>query len=108
MTQPVFDPAVLERFLRATEDLKLPVLVGILPLASSKNAEFLHHNVPGMRIPDDVRKRMAGAGEGKAAAAEGVKIAVEALRALKAHVNGAYLMPPFGRVELALDVIAGL
>lgn len=108
MTQPVFDPATLERFLDATKGLGLPVFIGILPLASSKNAEFLHDNVPGMRIPDEVRARMARAGDGKAAAAEGVLIATEALRALKGRVQGVYFMPPFGRVEMALEVLARL
>lgn len=105
MTQPVFDPAVLDRFLDATKTLGLPILVGILPLASAKNAEFLHHNVPGMRIPDDVRKRMAAQTEGRAQREEGIAIAAEALRAVKARVQGVYLMPPFGRLEAALDVL---
>lgn len=105
MTQPVFDPTVLDRFLEATKTLGLPILVGILPLASSKNAEFLHHNVPGMRIPDDVRKRMAAASEGKAQREEGLAIAAEALRAVKERVQGVYLMPPFGRLEAALEVL---
>jgi homocysteine S-methyltransferase len=104
MTQPVFDPAVLERFLDATRDLGLPVLVGILPLASTKNAEFLHKNVPGMTIPDDVRQRMADAPEG-AARNVGVEIAADALRALKSRVQGAYVMPPFGNVESAIAVL---
>ena len=55
MTQPVFDPEVLARFLARVAPLGLKVMVGILPLASSRNAEFLHANVPGMSIPDDVR-----------------------------------------------------
>jgi homocysteine S-methyltransferase len=108
MTQPVFDPRTLEKFLAATKDLGVPIVVGILPLASAKNAEFLHHNVPGMHIPDDVRARMAKAGDGKEAARVGVEIAADALRALKSRVQGAYFMPPFGRVELALDVLARL
>jgi homocysteine S-methyltransferase len=112
MTQPVFDPQSLLRFLDRVQPLGLKVVVGILPLASSKNAEFLHKNVPGMRIPDDVRARMAKAGEGKAAAAEGVAIAAEALREIRrvggTQIAGAYFMPPFGKVELALDVLARL
>jgi homocysteine S-methyltransferase len=106
LTQPVFDPATLERFFDATKDLGLPIVVGILPLASSRNAEFLHANVPGMRIPDDVRERMRKAGDGKEAAKEGVKIAAEALSSMKSRVAGAYFMPPFGKVELALEVLA--
>lgn len=105
MTQPVFDLAVLERFLDATHDLGLPILVGILPLASSKNAEFLHKNVPGMRIPDAVRARMANVSDGIRAREEGIDIAAEALRTLRDRVQGVYLMPPFGRVESALAVL---
>jgi methionine synthase / methylenetetrahydrofolate reductase(NADPH) len=108
MTQPVFDPATLEKFLDAIKDIPLPVIVGILPLASYRNAEFLHANVPGMRIPEDVRERMRKAGDGKEAAREGVRIAADALRAVKGRVRGAYFMPPFGKVELALDVLAKL
>lgn len=112
MTQPVFDSETLTRFLDRVRPLGLRVMVGILPLASSKNAEFLHHNVPGMRLPDEVRARMARAGEGKAAAAEGVAIAAEALSAIRksagSQIAGAYIMPPFSRVELALEVLQRL
>ncbi len=106
MTQPVFDPAVVDRFLQAVKPLGLPVLIGILPLASARNAEFLHQNVPGMRIPEEVRRRMQRAGEGKDAAREGLAIAKEALEAVKDRVQGVYIMPPFGRVELALELLA--
>lgn len=112
MTQPVFDVDTLQRFLDRTRPLGLRIMVGILPLASSKNAEFLHHNVPGMRLPDEVRARMARAGEGKEAAREGVAIAAEALTAIRKsagdQIAGAYIMPPFSRVELALDVLQRL
>ena len=108
LTQPVFDLATIDRFLTATKELGLPILLGVLPLASSRNAEFLHANVPGMRIPDAVRERMRRAGDGAHAAREGVAIAAEALAGLKGRVQGAYLMPPFGRVELALEVLGRL
>lgn len=108
LTQPVFEAETLARFLDATRDLNVPIVVGVLPLASSRNAEFLHANVPGMRLPTDVRERMRKAGDGKEAAKEGVRIAAEALSALKHRVQGAYFMPPFGRVELALEVLARL
>jgi 5,10-methylenetetrahydrofolate reductase len=106
MTQPVYDPLVLEQFLDAIAPLNMPVMVGILPLASSKNAEFLHNNVPGMRVPDAVRKRMAAAGDN--GRAEGLAIATEALRAVKDRVQGVYFMPPFGRVEAALEILEQL
>ncbi|NUQ77952.1 MAG: bifunctional homocysteine S-methyltransferase/methylenetetrahydrofolate reductase [Polyangiaceae bacterium] len=107
MTQPVYDTEVLERFLADAEPLGLPILIGILPLASHKNAEFLHNEVPGMQIPDDVRARMKAAGSGPEARREGVKIAREMLQAVRGRVAGAYVMPPLGRYEMALEVIDG-
>ncbi len=108
MTQPVYDPEVLNRFLDDVEPLGIPVLVGLLPLASYRNAEFLHNEVPGMSIPEDIRDRMREAGGGPSGRAEGVKIAREMLSAIKDRVHGAYIMPPFGRYELALRVIDGI
>ena len=105
MTQPVYDPRTLERFLDDAAPLGLPVMVGILPLASSRNAEFLNAEVPGMQIPADVRKRMAAAGGGPAGRTEGIKIAREALAAVVPRVAGAYVMPPFNRVDAALAVL---
>jgi homocysteine S-methyltransferase len=108
MTQPVYDPKILDRFLTDIAPLGLPVLVGILPLASHKNAEFLHNEVPGMQIPDDVRARMKAAGSGKDARREGVAIAREMLIQVRDKVAGAYIMPPLGRYEMALEVIDGV
>ena len=105
MTQPVYDPRTLERFLDDVRPLGLPVMVGILPLASHRNAEFLHNEVPGMGIPTEYRERMAKVGGGPAARAEGIRIAQEALAAVKHRVQGAYVMPPFNRVESALAVL---
>ncbi len=106
MTQPVYDPRTLERFLDDCAPLGLPVMVGILPLASHRNAEFLHNEVPGMSIPAEYRERMAKVAGGPAAArAEGIRIAQEALAAVKQRVAGAYVMPPFNRVDSALAVL---
>ncbi len=107
MTQPVYDPAVLERFLEDIAPLGLPVLVGLLPLASYRNAEFLHNEVPGMQVPEAVRERMRKAGSGAAARKEGVAIAREMLAAVRSRVAGAYIMPPLERYELALEVVDG-
>ncbi|MGH7567080.1 MAG: bifunctional homocysteine S-methyltransferase/methylenetetrahydrofolate reductase [Gemmatimonadota bacterium] len=107
MTQPVYDPALLESFLDALGEPQIPILVGILPLHSYRNAEFLHNEVPGMRIPSAVRERMRAA-EGKdAARTAGVAIAREALAGVRKlpGVRGAYVMPPFARYELALEVL---
>ena len=108
MTQPIFQTELLEEALRRIAHLALPVLVGVLPLVSYKNAEFLHNEVPGMRIPDEIRERMRKTPGGEAARREGVKIAREMLFAVRDHVQGAYLMPPLGRYELALEVLDGL
>ncbi|MDF2694479.1 MAG: 5,10-methylenetetrahydrofolate reductase, partial [Labilithrix sp.] len=107
MTQPVYDPAVLERFLEDIAPLGLPVLVGLLPLASYRNAEFLHNEVPGMQVPEAVRERMRKAGSGAQARKEGVAIAREMLAAVRSRVAGAYIMPPLERYELALEVVDG-
>ena len=108
MTQPVYDPEVLDRFLDDVRPLGVPVLVGLLPLASYRNAEFLHNEVPGMSIPEPIRERMRRAGSGAEGRAEGVRIAREMLASVKDRVDGAYVMPPFGRYELALEVIEGI
>jgi len=108
MTQPIFQTDLLENVLRRIEHLGLPVLVGVLPLVSHKNAEFLHNEVPGMQIPAEIRERMRKTPGGEAARKEGVQIAREMLFVVRDRVQGAYLMPPLGRYELALEVLDGL
>jgi homocysteine S-methyltransferase len=105
MTQPVYDSTVLEQFLKDTEHLEMPILVGLLPLASHRNAEFLHNEIPGMAVPKDIRDRMEKAGSGPEARQEGVAIAQETLMQVKDRVVGAYFMPPFGRYEAALEIL---
>jgi homocysteine S-methyltransferase len=109
-TQPVYSPCVLEEMLKRTASLKAPVLVGILPLVSERNAEFLHNEVPGITLPEEVRMRMKGK-KGSEGVREGMAIARELVEAGKGKVEGYYLMPPFGKVALALelmDIIQGL
>jgi homocysteine S-methyltransferase len=108
MTQPIYDPRAVERFLAMIKHLGRPVLIGILPLYSHKNAEFLHNEVPGMSIPDPIRERMRVAGSGEKAQAEGVAIAQEAILAARDTAQGAYIMPPFNKVELAVRVVEAL
>ncbi len=108
MTQPVFHEDVLQVVLERIKHLKVPVLVGVLPLVSHKNAEFLHNEVPGMQIPEPIRERMRKATPGAEARKEGVAIAREMLFSVRDRVQGAYLMPPLGRYELALEVLDGL
>ena len=108
MTQPVFDARLLETFLDELGETPIPILAGILPLYSYRNAEFLHNEVPGMQIPEAVRERMRRAGGKEGARREGVAIAREALAGVRETrgVAGAYVMPPFGRYDMAVDVLA--
>jgi len=89
------------------EPLGVPVLVGLLPLASHRNAEFLHNEVPGMQVPDAIRERMRKAGSGPSARKEGVAIARDMLASVRSRVAGAYIMPPLEKYELALEVVDG-
>jgi len=83
--------------------VNLPVFTGILPLMSSKQAEFLHNEVPGMAIPQVVRDRLRRAGDGTAK--EGIALAQEMLLSAKKLVAGAYLLPSFGRYETIVEVV---
>ena len=107
MTQPVFDPGQLERFLARIAAHRVPVVAGIWPLVSLRNAEFLANEVPGVSVPDDVIARMRRAQErGKEAAlAEGIAIARDLLERIRPMVQGVQVSAPFGRVSVALDVL---
>jgi homocysteine S-methyltransferase len=112
ITQPVFDAAQLERFLEAVDrDLgadRPPVVAGIWPLVSARNAEFLANEVPGVTVPDAVLERMrrANAVSKEHAVAEGIAIAREMLERVRPAVQGVQVSAPFGRAELALQVLA--
>ena len=110
LTQPVFDPAVIDRFHEAYAaqfgPLTLPLLAGILPLYGARHAAFLHNEVPGIEIPRALRDRIDAAGE--LSPQEGVLIAQELLQAIKPVAQGVYLMPAFGRYDLAAAVIDSL
>lgn len=108
LTQPVFDIHLLEKLLAEIEEYRIPVLAGILPLASYRNAEFLHNEVPGMSIPEAIRERMRKAASGEEAKKVGIEIAQEVLHQVKEMLQGVYLMPPFGRYKVALKVVGAL
>jgi homocysteine S-methyltransferase len=107
MTQPVYDPLKAERFLDDAQGLGLPIMLGLCPLASHRNALFLHENVPGMQVPGYILERMKRADEQGRGQAEGVAIAREALEAVRDRIQGAYIMPPFGRHKVAMQVLEG-
>jgi methionine synthase / methylenetetrahydrofolate reductase(NADPH) len=109
--QAVFDPRLIESFYQRYEEvvgepLKLPVLMGVIPLYSLRHARFLHNEVPGIFIPEALLKRIEDAGED--APHEGVRIAQELLRDSRDMVQGAYIIPQFGHYELAAEVIDAL
>lgn len=104
ITQPVYDLRLFERFIRAVEGFKIPVIAGIWPLVSYKNAEFMNNEVPGASVPDEIMARMRNAPTGEAARAEGIKIAGHALQQIKSMIAGAQVSAPFGKVDLALKV----
>ena len=108
VTQPVFDLEQLDRFLERVAEYRIPIVAGIWPLVSLRNAEFLANEVPGITVPGEVLDRMRGASaRGKEAALEeGVLIAREMLAAVRGRVQGVQVSAPLGRVPVALDVLA--
>ncbi len=110
LTQPIFDPAAARAFLKRYEDeygkLTLPLLAGVLPLASSRHAEFLHNEVPGITLTDAIRERMRRAGDN--GRQEGLQIARELWLELMEFAQGVYIMPPFGRYELVAELLSAV
>jgi methionine synthase / methylenetetrahydrofolate reductase (NADH) len=106
ITQPVFDVDQLESFMKKIEHVKIPIIAGIWPLVSVRNAEFLANEVPGVSVPDHIIARMGRANDKskEAGVAEGIAIAREMLERVRPIVQGAQVSAPFGKVELALDV----
>jgi len=103
-TQPIYDLGRFEQMLALTAHLNVPILPGVLPLVSGRNAEFLHNEVPGIVIPEEMRRRMAGR-SGDDGVSEGLAIAREFIEAAFDRVGGFYLIPPFGKYEIALELV---
>jgi len=99
VTQPVFDVRILEKFIRRIEYVKLPILCGIWPLLSFRNAEFMNNEVPGASVPPEIMERMRKTTTKEEGFAEGVKIAKETFDKLKAEFAGIQLSAPMGRIE---------
>lgn len=107
VTQPVFDLDLLETFLRKTEQYKLPIIAGIWPLTSYRNAEFMVNELR-VPVPQNYMERMRRADSADKARAEGVAIAREMTAQVRRMVQGAQLSAPFGRYELAIQVAQAL
>jgi methionine synthase / methylenetetrahydrofolate reductase (NADH) len=106
MSQPLYDRPTLERFFDRTGPLPIPFLLGVLPLQSSRHAEFMHNEVPGIVVPQDLRDRMRKAGE--RGIEEGLAQSRELLQESTGLVQGVYLMPSFGRYEVVAELVRWL
>jgi methionine synthase I (cobalamin-dependent)/5,10-methylenetetrahydrofolate reductase len=108
MTQPIYELAPLERFVRAFGPIQVPIILGMIPLHSSKHAEYLHNEVPGISIPDNVRARMREAGD------RGREVGIELAHEIVSQardaglIQGCYLMPSYGRYDLVGDLASEL
>ncbi len=107
ITQPVFDLRLLEEFLRRIESFRIPVVAGIWPLTSLRNAEFMKNDLR-VSMPEEIMIRMAKAETPEAARQEGIKIAQEMLEAVRPMVQGVQVSAPFGRYTAAAEVIASV
>ncbi len=107
VTKPIFDLRTFERLYKRIESSRLPLLVGLWPFESVLNAEFMANEVPGVSVPEGVIDRMRRAEQAGGAAQEGVAIARELGCALKGIVQGVRIAAPSGRIEAALEVLAG-
>ena len=108
ITRPVFDLSGFERFLKRIESARLPVIVGVFPFDSARNAEFIANEVPGVRVPESLMERMRRTDTHEAAVAEGVAIAREIAAGLRHAVQGIQVSTQTGNIDAALAVLNGL
>ena len=110
ITQPVFDVEQLREFLARIEHVRIPIIAGIWPLVSFRNADFLHNEVPGVRVTQEILERMRTASDEskERAREEGLMIARESLDEIKDDIQGVQVSAPFGKVKLALKVFDAL
>jgi len=104
LTQPVYSREKVDAVIEAVKDVAQPIFLGIMPLVSLRNAEFLHNEFPGITIPEPVFARLRAAGDGQAQ--EGLEIAWELMEYALPHFAGMYVIPPFNRYALALELLA--
>jgi homocysteine S-methyltransferase len=105
VTQPVFDVADIRRFLDRTADVRIPLLAGIMPLGSLRQAEFMANEVPGVNVPEAVLERMRRADAAGTAAAEGVAIAREMIAGIRELVQGVQITTAPAALDAALEVV---
>jgi methionine synthase I (cobalamin-dependent)/5,10-methylenetetrahydrofolate reductase len=103
MTQPIYDPALIEVIHKLTRHLHIPIFIGVMPLASGRNAEYLHNEVPGIQLSDDVRLKMKGL-DGQAGREMGLAIAKQMIDTILPFFNGIYIMTPFLLYEMSVQL----
>jgi homocysteine S-methyltransferase len=106
MTQAIYDTDALERFLEKAARFHVPIIMGVMPLHSSRHAEFIHNELAGVEIPEAIRDRMREAGDN--GLAEGKKIAREIIEKARGGVQGIYLIPSFGRYDVCVELAQDL
>jgi len=106
LTQPIYATEKFAALKQATGHLDTPIFVGIMPLTSSRNAEFLHHEVPGITLTDEVRERMKRVADSREqSTAESIAISKELVDAALEHFNGIYLITPFLRYDIVVELV---
>jgi methionine synthase I (cobalamin-dependent)/5,10-methylenetetrahydrofolate reductase len=104
ITQPVFDPGALEKFLEKISDMNLYIIAGVWPLVSLRNAEFMRNEVPGVTVPDEVIKRIGKFDSKEDQLKVGIDIAREMVRQVQKFTHGIQISVPFGRTQIPLQV----
>ncbi len=108
VTQPVFDIKIFENFINKIQHIKIPVIAGLWPLTSIRNAEFMNNEVPGCEVPVYILDRLRRRQDSKEdSLKEGIEIAREILDTIKANIKGVQISAPFGRVQSVIDVLSG-
>ncbi len=108
ITQPIFEVEALEKFLKRIQHCRIPVLAGVWPLVSYRNAEFMNNEIPGVVVPRSILERMKSAPTPERALREGVAVAREMIECIRPWVQGLQISAPFGRYELAIELASGL
>src|SRR5699024_5928111 len=106
LTQPVYSPEQIIDLSQETKHIQTPIYLGIMPLTSTRNAEFLHNEVPGIKLTDEVRERMrAAAGDREQSIKESIAISKELIDTALKHFNGIYLITPFMRYDICVELV---
>jgi homocysteine S-methyltransferase len=105
ITQPVFDNELLFNFMKRTEHIKIPLIAGVWPLVSVRNAEFMNHEVPGAKVPEAIMNRMYATKNKDEARETGLEIARDTIREIRNHVAGVQVSMPFGNIKYPLEVL---